>query len=66
MSSMQQLYQAHESVEKGINLGQAVIFTGNNTYVVLSTALATSPWSAGFFFAAGRTTKSLWGYCQSP
>ena len=37
----------HESAEKGINFGQEVILGESNTYGVLSTALATSPWSTG-------------------
>ena len=37
----------HTSQEKGIGFGQAVILTDNETYGVLSSALATSPWSTG-------------------
>ena len=53
----------HKSQEKGINFGQAVILTDNETYGVLSSALATSPWSTGrvqvcssFFAARGSKT----------
>ena len=41
------LGRIHESAEKGIHFGQAVILSDNNTYGVLSTGLATSPWSTG-------------------
>lgn len=37
----------HQSEEKNINFGQAVILTNNETYGVLSSTLATSPWSTG-------------------
>lgn len=37
----------HQSKEKGINFGHTVIFSDNQTYGVLSTALATLPWSTG-------------------
>ena len=37
----------HQSIEKGVHFGQAVTLTGKNTYGVLSSALATPPWSTG-------------------
>ena len=50
----------HRSAEKGINFGQSVVLTDNNTYGVLSSALPTAPWSTGrvqvcdVFFAVRR------------
>ena len=55
----------HASAEKGVNFGQTVIFGDHNTYGVLSTALATSPWSTGrvqvrgILFAARRRKTYL-------
>ena len=40
-------FRRHQSEEKNINFGQAVILTNNETYGVLSSSLGTSPWSTG-------------------
>ena len=37
----------HRSAERGVNFGQAVTFTANNSYGVLASELATPPWSKG-------------------
>jgi hypothetical protein len=58
ISARKVVSKVHKSLEKGINFGQAVILTDNQTYGVLSSALPTSPWSTGrvqvrsSFFAA--------------
>ena len=41
------VHTMHRSTEKGVNFGQAVTLAANNTYGVLSSALATPPWSTG-------------------
>ena len=37
----------HRSVETGVNFGQVITLAANNTYGVLSSELATPPWSTG-------------------
>ena len=43
ISTQKVVSKIHRSLEKGINFGQAVILTDNQTYGVLSSALTTSP-----------------------